>query len=235
MKPKTTAILLAGGKGLRMGDDIPKQFLPLAGRPVVLHSLEKFEGSDWVHEIVLVLPEGHRDFFKRHVLKEQNFSKLKKQIVGGITRQDSSYEGFKSLDSFPDVVIVHDVARPLVSSQVIEECIRVAYQEGASLAAKQASDTIKECDKDGKVLNTHDRKKIFIAQTPQAFRYEILKKALESAYEDHFQGTDEASLVERIGHPVKVVATQSSNIKLTQPEDFLFAEAILKNLKLGNL
>lgn len=231
MKPKTVAILLAGGKGIRMGETIPKQFLPLAGQAVILHTLEKFQISKWVDEIILVLPEGKLNIFEHEILKDKNFSKLKKRVVGGLTRQDSTYEGFKSIDENPDVVIVHDVARPLLSLETIQNCIEVAFKEGASLAATQASDTIKECDATGKVLATHPREKIFLAQTPQAARYEILKEALESAYKYNFQGTDEASLIERMGKTVKIVITDSSNIKLTKPSDFIFAEALLKSLK----
>lgn len=231
MKPKTVAILLAGGKGIRMGTGTPKQFLPLAGKPVILHTLEKFQVSDWIDEIVLVLPESNLNFVEQEVLRNRNFSKLKNKVVGGLSRQDSTYEGFKVIDGNPDVVIVHDVARPLLNLETIRQCIEIAFKEGAALAATPASDTIKECDEVGKVIATHPREKIFLAQTPQAARYEILKEALESAYQEGFQGTDEASLIERIGKLVKVVVTDSNNIKLTRPSDFIFAEAILKEIK----
>lgn len=231
MKLKASAILLAGGKGIRMGESVPKQFLPLAGRAVILHSLEKFEACDAISEIILVLPEDKIDFFNQEILSHRIFHKLKKQTVGGVTRQDSTNSGFQWVDSTVDVVIVHDVARPLVSSETIQECVRVAYEAGASLAASPASDTIKECNEQGEVVATHSREKIFQAQTPQAARYEILKEALEGAYEEGFQGTDEASLIERIGKTVKVVVTESSNIKLTRPSDFVFAESILNSLK----
>ena len=231
MKPKTVAILLAGGKGVRVGEDTPKQFLPLAGKPVILHTLEKFQDSEWIDEMIVVLPEAKLDFFEHNILKNKNFSKLKKKVIGGVSRQDSTYEGFKAIVGNPDVVIVHDVARPLLSLETIQECIEVAFKEGAALAATQASDTIKECDVSGQVIATHPREKIFLAQTPQAARYEILKESLESAYREGFQGTDEASLIERIGKAVKIVVTDSSNIKLTKPSDFIFAEALLKPLK----
>lgn len=231
MKMKASAILLAGGKGIRMGESIPKQFLPLAGQAVILHSLEKFETCEFVSEIILVLPESKTDFFHNEILKDRKFKKLKKETIGGLTRQDSTQAGFLCVDSAHPVVLVHDVARPLVSVKTIEECVKTAFEEGAALAACAASDTIKECDERGRVLSTHAREKIFLAQTPQAARYEILKEALSNAYKNSFQGTDEASLIEKIGKTVKVVMSDSSNIKLTRPSDFVFAEAILKEMK----
>ncbi len=231
MNIRATALLLAGGKGLRMGHETPKQFLPLQGKLVILHSLEKFQTSEFIQEIILVLPEDKIDFFKEQVWQNPSFSKLKKCVVGGSTRQDSTYEGFKNIDSHPDVVIVHDVARPLVTLKTIEDCVKTAFEQGACLAATPASDTIKECDESNNVVQTHKREKIFLAQTPQAARFEILKQALEKAYAEAFQGTDEASLIERIGQKVRVVPSPSVNIKLTQASDFIFAEAILKEVQ----
>lgn len=214
-----------------MGHEIPKQFLNLQGRPVILHSLEKFQASEVVDDIILVLPEDRIEFFQIQILDKNLFPKLKKCVAGGATRQDSTYEGFKSIEWNCDVVIVHDVARPLLSLETIRACVETAHLEGACLAATPASDTIKECDESKNVVQTHKREKIFLAQTPQAARQDILKKALEKAYHEGFQGTDEASLVERIGQKVKVVASPASNIKLTQASDFTFAEAILKEVK----
>ena len=165
MKIKASAILLAGGKGVRMGEDTPKQFLPLAGKAVILYSLEKFEKCESITEIILVLPEDKKDFFNQEILKDIKFKKLKKQTIGGITRQDSTNAGFQCVDSSSQVVIVHDVARPLVNMQTIEACVKIAYEDGASLAACPASDTIKECDESGKIIATHPREKIFQAQT----------------------------------------------------------------------
>lgn len=231
MKIRTTALLLAGGKGLRMGHETPKQFLNLQGRPVVLHTLEKFQASEVIDEIVLVLPEDRIDFFRDHILGKNLFPKLKKCVAGGFTRQDSTHEGFKNIDWDCNVVIVHDVARPLVTLETIRECVKVALDQGASLAATPASDTIKECDESNNVVQTHKREKIFLAQTPQAARFDVLRAALEKAYAEGFQGTDEASLIERIGQSVKVVPSPATNIKLTQPSDFIFAEAILKEVQ----
>lgn len=211
-----------------MGGQTPKQFLPLCGKPVILHTLEKFQASPAIDEIILVLPEDRVDFMKE---RRSDFPKLRKCVVGGFTRQDSTHEGFKSIEGNPEVVIVHDVARPLLSLETIRDCVETARQDGACLAACPASDTIKECDASKKVLRTHPRENIFLAQTPQAARYELLKKALEKAYQEGFQGTDEASLLERIGQTVRVVPSPSSNLKLTHPSDFVFAEALMKELE----
>lgn len=216
---------------MRMGQAEPKQFLPLGDRPVILHSLEKFQANECIDEIILVLPENKVEFFRNEILGKADFPKLRKCVVGGFTRQDSTNEGFKNIEGVFDVVIVHDVARPLVNAETIKSCVETAFAEGASLAATPAQDTIKECDEFKNVLKTHARENIFLAQTPQAARFDILKKALEKAYSEGFQGTDEASLIERLGQKVRLVASPATNIKLTHPSDFLFAEAVINSLK----
>jgi 2-C-methyl-D-erythritol 4-phosphate cytidylyltransferase len=225
---KTAAIIVAGGSGKRVGSDLPKQFLPLAGKPMIFYSLETLERSSFIDSITLVLPEDKIAYFSSTLLVKHPLSKLKNIIPGGATRQDSTWAGFKSVDEKVDLVAVHDAARPFVDLPTIERCILATQEMGASLAACKASDTLKETNEEGLVLRTLDRTKIYHAQTPQVFRYSVLKEALKWAYANHFQATDEASLVEKIGKPVKIVETDSSNMKLTTPTDFLVAEALLR-------
>jgi 2-C-methyl-D-erythritol 4-phosphate cytidylyltransferase len=225
---KTAAIIVAGGSGKRVGSELPKQFLPLAEKPMIFYSLETFERSSFIDSITLVLPEDKITYFSSTLLVKHPLSKLKKIVPGGATRQDSTWAGFKSVDEKVELVAVHDAARPFVDLQTIERCILAAQEMGASLAACKASDTLKESDREGFVLRTIDRTKIYHAQTPQVFRYAVLKEALEWADANHFQGTDETSLVEKIGKPVKIVETDSTNIKLTTATDFLVAEALLR-------
>ncbi|MFO1519879.1 MAG: 2-C-methyl-D-erythritol 4-phosphate cytidylyltransferase [bacterium] len=224
---KTTALIVAGGIGKRVGGDLPKQFQNVAGQPLLFHTLRAFETCPEVDEIFLVLPEEWIDYFKG---LSPSFSKLKGVVRGGQTRQDSTRAGFQKVSS-GGIVLVHDGARPLVSLETIRNCIETAREYGAALAASPASDTIKESDEKGFVSATHDRKKIHQAQTPQAFRFDWLKEALESAYSKGIQATDEAALVEQMGKPVKLVFSEASNIKITHPVDLIVAEALLGQAK----
>jgi 2-C-methyl-D-erythritol 4-phosphate cytidylyltransferase len=225
---KTVAIIVAGGVGKRVGGDIPKQFLPLAGKPMIVHTLEAFERCPGVESTILVLPEERVDFFMKELRPRHPTPKLEKVVRGGATRQGSTRAGFENLPKETEIVLVHDGARPLVSVESIEQCIEAARKEGAALLARPASDTIKESDGEGFVLRTHDRRRIYRAETPQAFRTEVLAKALRWAEENGFDGTDEAGLVERMGGRVKIVESRSPNLKLTTAEDFAVAEALLK-------
>ncbi len=226
---KTAAIIVAGGSGTRVGGTTPKQFLPLLGKPLLLHTLERFQKSKVIDSITLVLPAEWLNDFQTNILKDIKFSKLKKLVAGGKTRQDSTRLGFLSLESQTELVLVHDGARPLVSFLTIERCVEVAKEQGAAIAAFAASDTVKEVDANQQIQNTPDRRKLYLAQTPQVVRYDWLKLALEKADKENFQGTDEASLVEYLGYPVKVVESPKNNIKVTHPEDFELAEFLMKS------
>ena len=225
---KTIALIVAGGVGSRVGATLPKQFLPLAGRPMLLHTLEAFENCPQIGSIILLLPREWIDHFRSEILPPGVFTKLKKILPGGKTRQDSTYAGFQGIDEAVDVVLVHDGARPLIRKETIADCIANAAEHGAALAACLSKDTVKEVDGEGQVRKTLDRRQIYLAQTPQAARYSLLKEALETAYSQGLQATDEASLLEKIGVKVKIVETDSTNMKVTTPEDFWVAEAVLR-------
>lgn len=226
---KTAAILLAGGVGKRVGEDLPKQFLSILGKPIIFYSLEVFDRCSEIDSIYLVLPDEKINFFKEELLPKFPISKLKKIVSGGETRQNSTFNGFQAIPKEVEIVVVHDVARPFVRNEMIRKSILVAREVGSAIVASPATDTIKEVDENRRVQKTLDRKKLFQVQTPQTFRYSLLKKAFEASFSDNFQATDEAALVERIGEPVQVIESDSTNLKITTPSDLILAESLLKN------
>lgn len=219
---KVSAIIVAGGEGKRFG--AVKQSAVLKGKSVLDWTLEKFESHGKVAEIILVLKKEIRqeEFFRR-------FKKLKSVVPGGTKRQDSVQAGFGALKSeATDVVLVHDGVRPLVTKDLIERVIRAASRKGAAVPVIAEEDTLKYVEGE-RILRTIGRRRLFRAQTPQGFHYNILKEALEQADRDGYYGTDEASLVERIGKEVVAVAGDARNIKITLPEDIAIAEAFFED------
>jgi len=214
------AIVVAAGDGRRFGS--PKQFALLGGRRVLDWSLAAFEEHPRVAEIVLVLPDealGPRF--------AAAFPKIQSVVRGGARRQDSVLAGFSMLDRHrTDIVLVHDGARPLVSEALIRRVIREAAAHGAAVPALPVEDTIKE-GADGRVVRTVDRAGLFRAQTPQGFAFDVLEEAFRRAAQDGFAGTDDASLVERLGRAVALVPGEPRNIKITTLEDLKWAEEFL--------
>jgi 2-C-methyl-D-erythritol 4-phosphate cytidylyltransferase len=220
---KAAAVIPAAGLGKRFG--AKKQFLELAGRPVLIHTLKAFEDSPSVAEICVAVPEPElaaaRDMIARQGLKKPILV-----VTGGKERQDSVRLGFQAVRP-SDIVLVHDGVRPLVTSELIEETIAGAAAFGGCVAALPVKETVKKIDAEGRIFATVDRASLWSIQTPQAFRYEIFRRAVERSAQDGFLGTDEAMLVERIGETVKVVTGSPYNIKITNPEDLRIAEAFL--------
>lgn len=212
---------------------MPKQFLPLRGKPVLAYSVETFSKSDLIGEIIIVVPEDWARTVKTDIVDRLSIPKVTKIIPGGPERQDSVLNGFNSLSGTPDVVAVHDGARPLVSLELLEEVILEASACGAALAALPSNDTIKKSSPEMYVDSTVPRESLWFAQTPQAFGYEVLKNALSKAAEDGFTGTDESLLVERTGVRVKIVKGSPYNIKITTAEDLALGELILNMRKGG--
>ena len=229
---RASAVIAAAGQGKRFGDGLPKQFLPLRGKPVLAYSVETFSKSDLIGEIIIVVPEDWARAVKTDIVDRLSIPKVTKIIPGGPERQDSVLNGFNSLSGTPDVVAVHDGARPLVSLELLEEVILEASACGAALAALPSNDTIKKSSPEMYVDSTVPRESLWFAQTPQAFRYEVLKNALSKAADDRFTGTDESLLVERTGVRVKIVKGSPYNIKITTPEDLALGELIL-NMREG--
>ncbi|MGB2750990.1 MAG: 2-C-methyl-D-erythritol 4-phosphate cytidylyltransferase [Pyrinomonadaceae bacterium] len=220
------AIIVAAGTGSRFSPDQPKQFTHILGKPLLIHTLERFEACPAVDEIVLVLSEAGRLEFEISILKFE-ISKIRSIVTGGATRAESVKNGLDAIDTATaNVVAVHDGARPLVSVDEITRTINKADETGAACLVAEVTDTIKEVCEDV-IMGTVDRGKLRRALTPQAFRYDILKRAFENAdLGDNV--TDECYLVEKLGVEIVAVEGSSRNIKITRAEDIRFAEMFLK-------
>lgn len=211
----TGLVLAAAGSGSRFGSEIPKQFLEFDGRPLFLHSLNRL--LPFVEQAVVVVPPLWKDRMTA-VLSSLD---LKGRVLlegGGKTRQISVFNGLQRLDPGVEFVLVHDAARPFVSSRLVSSILETTRRDGACIPALPVADTVKEVAQ-GRVIRTLERKRIFLAQTPQGFKVSILRQAYEKASLDRFEGTDEASLVERIGVPVSVVPGEAENRKITFSDD----------------
>ncbi|MBF0491742.1 MAG: 2-C-methyl-D-erythritol 4-phosphate cytidylyltransferase [Deltaproteobacteria bacterium] len=225
---KTSAVLVAGGRGVRAGFELPKQFLTLCNKPILCYSLDLFEACTLVHEVILVLPQDYISYFQDQIASRFFYSKLKSVVAGGENRQESTQAGMKKIGDDINLVCVHDAARPLLKMSLLEQVIQLAAQKKAALLAAPASDTIKEVDDQKAIVKTHAREKIYLAQTPQVFEIHLLRKAFEKAKVENFLGTDEASLVEAMGEEVFIVESTPLNLKVTQPQDFKIAEILLQ-------
>jgi 2-C-methyl-D-erythritol 4-phosphate cytidylyltransferase len=224
------AIIAAAGQGTRMGDRRPKQFLELAGIPIIFHTLKAFEQCDAIQEIIVVLAaEETRGFLSladKHAVR-----KIKAVVPGGATRAESVLRGLEAVkDTEVEVVAVHDGVRPFVTADEIGRTVAAAKLEGAAILVSAPVDTVKEV-RDGTVLRTLKRIDLRNALTPQCFTYELLRRAYEGADVRDPELTDESALVERLG--VRIVAVEGSprNIKITRPEDILIGEALLRAVK----
>jgi len=227
-----TVLVPAAGSGTRMAGagngSTKKQFLLLDGRPILAHTLGRFEEIPEVKEIIPIVPEDELEQCLNRCVENQELHKVKRVIPGGETRQDSVYNGLKAADPGNEIVMVHDGVRPFVSRELITDLLRSLDGCDGAILAVPVKDTLKEVTRGKVVKRTIDRRKCYMVQTPQAFRYKSLMKAFVDAYADEFQGTDEAMLVERLGGKIKVVDGSYVNIKITTPEDLILAEAILR-------
>ncbi|HHY13669.1 MAG TPA: 2-C-methyl-D-erythritol 4-phosphate cytidylyltransferase [Thermoanaerobacterales bacterium] len=227
---ETAAIIPVAGKGQRMGTQISKQFLMLNDKPIMIHTIEIFAQIKQITKIILVTSEDEANYCQ-NLIDKYNLSDIK-LVFGGENRQDSVYNGLRSCGSQTDFVIIHDGVRPLVEEKLIVHVLRNAYRYGSCSAAVPVKDTIKIVDDNEYVINTPKRDKLWAAQTPQAFQYDLVIDAHEKARIAGFIGTDDASLVERFGGKVKLVKGSYENIKITTPIDLKFAELILeRNIK----
>ncbi len=215
-------------KRLQAGVSVNKALLTLAGKPMLVWALLKFSAIDEVGELIVAVPEDEVAPVERLLDKVPNLAPVK-VVAGGAERQFSVANGLKAVRPETEIVLVHDAARPLVSAATIGRVIAGAKRTGAAVAAIPEKNTIKVVGPDGLVESTPDRAKLWEIQTPQGFRCRVLMDAYLAAMRDGFVGTDDASLVERIGHPVQVVDGDNWNFKITTPEDLAAAESFLKN------
>ncbi len=224
-----SAVIVAAGRGTRMGPDIDKLFLDVAGRPVVAHTWARFDTSPDIDEIVLVVRMGLEGAF-REMAAQSGFKKPHRFVTGGAERQDSVWNGLLALGSDAKIVAVHDGARPCVAQELIAATIQAARETGAAVAAQRVTDTIKESS-DGLVISrTVDRSKLWSVQTPQTFRVEVLRRAIATARDRGLNLTDDTAACELISQPVRLVESRKPNPKVTVPADVPFIESVLRDL-----
>lgn len=225
---KITAIVLAGGTGKRMNSAVPKQYLPLAGKPVLYYSLAAFAKSE-VTDIILVTGAGEIAYCKQEIVEKYNIPKVRAVVAGGRERYDSVYQGLAAAEG-ADYVLIHDGARPLVTQDIIARAIEGAKAYQACVVGMPVKDTIKIADAKGYADKTPDRSLVWQVQTPQAFSYTLVKDAYEKVLAGNETGiTDDAMVVERAcGYPVKLIKGSYQNIKITTPEDLPVAEVYLR-------
>jgi len=226
---KVAAIIPAAGQGVRMGSDVPKQFLALNGRPILSHTLDVFHRCDAVDEVVLVLPQDEIEAARHQLLDDA--PKVKQVVAGGRQRQDSVRNGFQALSAGTDIVVVHDGVRPFVTPEMIGASVTAARECGAVITAVPL--TIKKVNKEDFVERTVDRDGLWRVQTPQTFQYAVLKDAFARAAADNYYGTDEGSLIEHLGRPLKVITGSELNIKITRAGDLALGEKIAALLERG--
>jgi 2-C-methyl-D-erythritol 4-phosphate cytidylyltransferase len=221
------ALLLAAGRGERFGHELPKAFVPLGGRPLILHALEALAAVPELDCILPVASEPELPRLRELLAGSGAHAKLAEPVAGGAERQDSVRAGVEALPADAELVAVHDAARCLVRPAAVSRAIAVARREGAAILAVPARDTIKRVS-GMRIVETPSRSECWAAQTPQVFRVELLREALAKAETDGYRGTDDAELVERLGVAVHVVPGDTDNLKLTHPEDVAVAERILQ-------
>ncbi|MGH9375355.1 MAG: 2-C-methyl-D-erythritol 4-phosphate cytidylyltransferase [Terriglobia bacterium] len=219
------AIIPAAGSGTRMGGGTPKQFLSLEGAPVFLHTLRKFDAASSIDEVVLAVRQDEQERARQAVAAER-FSKPVRLTSGGSARQETVARALASVTSPPEIVVVHDAVRPFVTVEMIDRAVEAARRDGAAIFGIPSVDTLKQVEH-GVIIGTIPRERIALAQTPQAFRYVLLREAFDRALADEFQGTDESSLVERMGAKVIILRGSDRNIKITKPSDLPVARLFI--------
>jgi 2-C-methyl-D-erythritol 4-phosphate cytidylyltransferase len=223
-----TAIIVAAGKGTRMGPDVDKLFLDLAGQPVIAHTWQRFDAANCINEIVLVVREGMQKDFTELAAKV-SLRKPFRLVAGGKERQDSVWNGLQALSDNCELVAIQDGARPCTSAELIEETFAAAREMGAAVAAQRVTDTIKE-SADGRIISGHlQRDVLWSVQTPQAFQVEVIRRALLSVRERGVLVTDDTSACEFIGQAVRLVESRSPNPKVTIPADLCYAALLIQH------
>ena len=223
------AVIVAAGSGTRMQTRLRKQYLPLAGIPILARTLGVFDSCRRIDQIWLVIPKEDFEFCRRNILEPAKFTTKINLVGGGESRQDSVYNGLQKVDRRSGIVAIHDGVRPLLRDDQLVACIEGAAQTGACILAVPVFDTLKQVDASGRIIiNTLEREKIWLAQTPQAFDLGLIRKAHDDARRTGYAGTDDASLVERLGTAVTIVTGSRSNIKITSNEDLQIAQCLLR-------
>ena len=223
------AVIVAAGKGLRMKAETPKQYMMLAGLPVLCHTLRRFLACDVVDAIALVVPEKDQDYCRRCILPEAATDKPVTLVCGGPQRQDSVGNGLAAISPGhdDDLIVIHDGVRPLVLPADIDACVQMAAVTGACILGQPAADTLKQVAMGHRIVSTIERRTVWRAQTPQVFKRRIILAAHRAAREQGLPATDDSALVEALGIPVSIIAAGNENIKITTPNDLELAAALL--------
>lgn len=228
---QTHAIIVSAGKGTRMNRSTPKQYLLLQGKPVLCHTIMAFDKCPEVDKILLVVPEKDIRHCRERLLSALRIDTPVTILGGGKRRQDSVYNGILSIDDRNGLVVIHDGVRPLIRPGMISRCISEAITSGACILGLPLQDTLKMVDTDGRIQRTVNREGLWAAQTPQAFHYQLIRDAHESAAAAGVETTDDAALLERMGIPVSILPGARDNLKITTSEDLVLAGAILSQIK----
>ncbi len=225
---KADAVIVSAGKGQRFMEGRKKQFHLLSGKPILAHTLDKFETCPLIHSILLVVGQEDMDYCMKEIIEKYHLRKISQIVPGGKRRQESVKNGIDLLSKDTEVVVIHDGVRPFVTKAMIEESIQSAIRFGAVVVAMPVKETIKMAHSDGTVLKTLDRESLWQIQTPQTFQANLIKEAYHRATENGFIGTDDASLVEQLGVKVHILPGSYTNIKITTKEDLMLAHLFLK-------
>ncbi len=229
MNPMVSVIIVAAGKGTRMGPDVDKLFLEVAGLPVVVHTWARFDSCPCIDEIVVVVREGMAEAFS-HIAVQNAFKKPCQIIAGGKERQDSVWNGLEALSANSEIVAIQDGARPCATHKLIEATVQAARETGAAVAAQKITDTIKESTDGAIISRTVDRARLWSVQTPQTFRVEVIRRALTTVRAQGIQLTDDTAACEFIGQPVRLIEGDFPNPKVTVSADLPYIEHLLRQL-----
>ena len=224
-----SAIIVAAGKGVRMGPNTDKLFLEVAGRPVIAHTWQRFVEAGEIDEIVLVIREGMQKTFE-NLAAQYKLNKPFRLVVGGVERQDSVWNGLEAVKPGTEIVAIQDGARPCTSREIISATIAAAREMGAAVAAQPVTDTIKETQDGATISRTLDRSRLWAVQTPQAFRVGVIRRALLLVREKKLRVTDDTAACELIGQPVRLIAVAAPNPKVTVPADLPYIELLIKGI-----
>jgi 2-C-methyl-D-erythritol 4-phosphate cytidylyltransferase len=221
-----TAIIVAAGKGTRMREGQRKQYLLLAGLPILTRTLVVFDKCEEIKQVILVIPPDDFSYCRKNILNPAGLSKKVILAPGGQRRQESVLNGLKAVDPGCSIAVIHDGVRPFLRNSQLLACIDGARESGACILGVPAYETLKQANASEHIIQTLKRDDIWLAQTPQAFRYDLIRKAHDRASREGYSATDDASLVERLGGTVKIIAGSRNNIKITIQEDFEMARRL---------
>jgi 2-C-methyl-D-erythritol 4-phosphate cytidylyltransferase len=227
MRPMTSVVIVAAGKGKRMGPNVDKLFLSVARRPLIAHTWQRFDDAPAIDEVILVIREGMESVFEE-IASSSRLAKPYRFCLGGAERQDSVWNGLMHLNPATEIVAIHDGARPCVTNELIAATVETARRIGAAVAAQRVTDTIKESSDGEFIQHNLNRDHLWSVQTPQTFRVEIIRRALSEVRARGISVTDDTAACELIGQPVGLVESRSPNPKATSPADLPYLELLLK-------